>query len=86
MAIEKFYDALNSNNYNKEELGRLVFRLEPNGPQFKVIPGDKYSDPRESIENNDYRVRMFFPGNHEITNPERKKEMLEQFFHNGRKI
>ena len=47
MAIEKFYDALNSNNYNKEELGRLVFRLEPNGPKYKVIPGDKYFTPKE---------------------------------------
>ena len=33
MAIERFYDALNSNRYDKEELGRLVFRLEPNGPR-----------------------------------------------------
>ena len=86
MAIEKFYDALNSDNYDKEELGRLVFMLEANGPRYEVILGEKYSTAKESIENDDYRVRMFFPINKNITNLQRRKEMLEHFFHNGRKI
>jgi hypothetical protein len=86
MAKETFYEALFSKRYNKDEFGRLVFILEKGGPQYKVIPGEEYSSLKDSIKNDDYQVRMIFPGNHEITDLVRKRELLEQFFHNGRKI
>jgi hypothetical protein len=86
MAKETFYEAVDSNRYKKEDIGKLVFKREEGGPQYKVVPGDKYSDPRDSIENDDFTLRMIIPANHNITDPQRKKVILEQLFHNGKKI
>jgi hypothetical protein len=86
MAKETFYEAVNSNRYEKEEIGKLVFKMEEGGPQYKVVPGDKYSNLRDSIAKDDFTLRMIIPGNHHITDSQRKKVILEQLFHNGRKI
>jgi hypothetical protein len=87
MARETFYEALLSKRYSKKEFGKLVFRLEEDGPRYHVELRNNFSNPNDVLnKNNSYRIKMVYPGNHEINDPERKKVMLDQFFHNGRKI
>ena len=86
MAKETFYEAVKSERYNQEELERIVFRMEGDGPKYKITFGKNYSNPKEAIDNDDFIVRMIFPSNHNINDSARKRNLLNLLYHNGRKI
>jgi len=82
MIKRTFYEVLNSNEYSYEKFQKLSFRMDSEGPQYKVVFGKKYSDPGESIEKGDFILKMFIPVNKEITDENVRKSILKKLFYN----
>jgi hypothetical protein len=86
MTKKSFYEILNSNEYSIEALQSLAFRMDINGPQYHVVFGKKYPNPKDSIENDDFKLKMFTPITQEITNTELKKTFLERFINHHKDL
>jgi len=80
MVNKSFYDLVN-NNHTKNSLQKLCFKMDTNGPQYNITFGTNYSNPRESIENNDYTLEMRTPINKQITDENVKKNILLRLVH-----
>jgi hypothetical protein len=83
MAKKTFYEILNSNEYSLASLQKLSFKMDATGPRCQVVFGKKYSDPRDSIENNDFTLKlMSIPADKEITEDKSKKSILARLIYN----
>lgn len=84
MANKSFYEVLNTNYHTKESLHKLYFKMDTYGPIYSINFGEKYSDPRQSIENDDFIIEMKTPVVKEIIDKEIKKKILSRLIHHDK--
>lgn len=84
MANKSFYEILNTNSQTKESLHNLYFKMDTRGPVYSINFGDKYPDPKQSIENDDFIIEMKTPVVKEIIDKEIKKKILSRLIHHDK--
>jgi hypothetical protein len=85
MVNRSFYDIMNDNS-TKDSLQKLCFKMDANGPQYKITFGNNYLNPLKSIENNDYILEIKTPINKEIMDENTKKNILLRLINHDRGI
>lgn len=85
MTWQSFNEILASNKYDKDSLQKLCFRMDATGPQYKINFGEKYFDPREAVENDDFTLEIKTPINKTITDKKMKKNILAKLIHHTNK-
>ncbi len=81
MANKSFYEVLNTNSHTKESLHNLYFKMDTYGPIYSINFGEKYSDPKQAIENDDFIIEMKTPVIKEIIDKEIKKKILSRLIY-----
>lgn len=75
MVNRSFYNLVND-NYPKDSLDKLCFKMDFTGPIYRITFGEKYEKPLEAIENNDFKLEITAPIVKEITDKKVKKNIL----------
>jgi len=83
MAWKSFDEVLASNKYDKSSLQKLCFRIgnDFTCPQCQVNFGEKYSDPKQAVENDDYTIEITSPITQQINDTQVKKNILAKLFY-----
>ncbi|GEM_PF-5898677 len=84
MANKSFYEILNTNSHTKESIHNLYFKMDTRGPVYSINFGEKYPDPKQSIENDDFIIEMKTPVVKEIIDKEIKKKILSRLIHHDK--
>lgn len=82
---KKFYDILNSGEYDCKALAKLHFKMDSKGPNYIVTLLKFNPNPMDIINNNEFKLEMLSEkGCMEITDFDSKKNILERLFYNKR--
>lgn len=85
MTIKTLYEVLDENK-SREEFCKLSFRADSiTGPMYIFSIESKYPNPKEAIQNEDFRLMEITPANHEVTGPA-KMALLSRLIHNHKKF
>ncbi len=79
MVKRKFYDILKSKEYNPKALQKLPFRMDSTGPLCEVTLLKEYDNPMDSIDNNDFTLKV---SDREVTDIKVKKDILARLVYN----
>lgn len=86
MTKQTFYELLKAEGCNRKDMNRLTFKMDDGGPKYRVILGDKYSDPKDSVVNGDFTLGVVSSTNGNISDEAARKSILNRLYHIGDKI
>jgi hypothetical protein len=79
MAKKTFFQILQSGEYDNNDIKKLPFRMNGVGPLYEVTLLKVNSDPMDTINNNDYKLKT---NDKEIIDTAVKKSILARLVYN----